>query len=46
MLTKDDLNKLKGVIREEIEAEGGNIKDELGSEIKFAGIRTQVLSTM
>ncbi len=40
MLTKNDLTQIKKVVREEVEAEGENIRSEINSEIKLAGIRT------
>lgn len=33
MLTKSDLNQIRQIIREENEAEGENIRQELGSQI-------------
>lgn len=40
MLTKNDLSQIKNIVREEVEAEGENIRSEINSEIKLAGIRT------
>lgn len=40
MLTKTDFSKFKKLIREEVEAEGENIRSEIKGEIKLAGIRT------
>lgn len=43
MLTKGDLGQLekltRSIVREEIEAEGDNIRTDLGGEIKLTGIR-------
>lgn len=36
MLTKDDLVQIRKVIREEVEAESENIRNELRMEIKLA----------
>ena len=40
MLTKTDLSKIRKLVREEVEAEGENIRTEVNGEIKLAGIRT------
>jgi len=40
MLTKNDLSQIKNIVREEVEAEGENIRSEINSEIKLAGMRT------
>lgn len=40
MLTKNDLSQIKNIVREEVEAEGENIRSEINGEIKLAGIRT------
>ena len=44
MLTKQDLKEIekltKRVVREEVETEGENIRIELGSDIRMAGMRT------
>ena len=40
MLTKNDLSRIKNIVREEVEAEGENIRSEINSEIKLAGMRT------
>ena len=40
MLTKTDLSQIRKLVREEVEAEGENIRTDLGGEIKLAGIRT------
>ena len=41
MLTRDDLNQFRKVIREEIENETKVLKDELGSDITMARMRLQ-----
>ena len=40
MLNKSDLSQIKNIVREEVEAEGENIRSEINGEIKLAGIRT------
>lgn len=40
MLTKADFSKFKELVREEVEAEGENIKSELSSDIRMWGVRT------
>ena len=40
MLNKTDLSQIKKIVREEVEAEGENIRSEINSEIKLAGMRT------
>ncbi len=40
MLNKTDLSQIKKIVREEVEAEGENIRSEINGEIKLAGIRT------
>ena len=39
MLTKDDLRVFRKLVREEVEAEGKNIKDDLGYDISSLKIR-------
>ena len=39
MLTKDDLKKLKEIVREEIEAEGENLKNEINGTVSMSGIK-------
>lgn len=40
MLTKEDFNHIRKIIREEIETESQNIKDELQTEMKMNMVRT------
>jgi len=40
MLTKGDFSQIKKIVREEVEAEGENIRTEVMGEIKLAGMRT------
>lgn len=42
MLTKDDLKAIRGIVREEIEAEASPLKAELSGEIKMARIEIQL----
>lgn len=42
MLTKNDLTQIRKLVREEVEAEGENVRAEVNGEIKLAGIRTAV----
>lgn len=41
MLTKTDLKEIKKVVREEVEAEGKNIRDEVGDSVRESRIRVQ-----
>lgn len=39
MLSKTDLNKIRIIIREEVETESQNIKDEIQADIKMSLVR-------
>lgn len=39
MLAKSDLERIREIIREEVENEAEAIKDELGADIRMSGIR-------
>lgn len=41
MLTKTDLSQIKKVVREEVEAEGKNIRDGIESEVRMSRMRLQ-----
>jgi hypothetical protein len=41
MLTKEDFDQIRKIIREEVENESQSIKDELGAEITLSRIRIQ-----
>ena len=41
MLTKIDLSQIKKVVREEVEAEGKNIRDGIESEVRMSRMRLQ-----
>ena len=41
MLTKGDVSQIRKVVREEVEAEVGNAKEELDSEIRTSRVRVQ-----
>lgn len=38
MLTKDDLQKIRGVVREEVEAEVGNAQEKLESDLRMTKV--------
>ena len=40
MLTKTDLKEIRKLIREEVESESQNVKDELQAEMKMNPVRT------
>lgn len=39
MLTKTDLNQIRKIVREEVETESQNIKDEIQADIKMSLVR-------
>ncbi len=39
MLTKDDLQQMRSIVREEVGNEAESIKDALGSDIRFSNLR-------